>query len=91
MVTIGKGAFKNAVGLSRFDLPSKVTVINDEVFSGCTNLTTFTVSQQADVDRQRCFLIICASLTSIYLPDDITTIGDAAFRLPFAYKRYAAG
>lgn len=60
--------------LQYFNLPC----IDQEVFSGCTSLTSVKLPDSAQYLHPSCFAG-CSSLTSISLPDQVTVIGSRAF------------
>ncbi|MBQ4585883.1 MAG: leucine-rich repeat protein, partial [Clostridia bacterium] len=55
-----------------------VTVIGDDVFFGCTGLTSVTIPNSVTTIGSSAFSG-CTGLTSIEIPNSVTTIGDAAF------------
>ena len=76
---IGAGVFKGAINLKEFLLPNKVSVINDDLFSGCVKLETIDVSQNKITYVGNNAFYGCESLKSVVFTDMITTIGDNAF------------
>jgi len=76
---IGAGVFKGAINLREFLLPNKVSIINDDLFSGCVKLEAIDVSQNKITYLGNNAFYNCESLTSVLFNDQITTIGDNAF------------
>ncbi|MBQ7540720.1 MAG: leucine-rich repeat protein [Clostridia bacterium] len=85
--TIGKGAFKGCSALERiatstdpdkYDLPEKLTKIDDEVFSGCKKLSKLSFPSSIKSIGADAFKD-CVSITKFTIPDNITTIGTGAF------------
>ncbi len=78
LTTIGQYAFYNT-SLHSITVPNSVTSIGEGAFGLCTNLTSITLSDGltsiADYTFERCF-----GLTSIGVPESVSTIGFAAFR-----------
>lgn len=69
-------AFKYSEATSIF-LPSSINVIEDNVFSHCTKLETFTIPD--NVTRIQDGTYISSGLKSIEIPEGITEIGGQAF------------
>ena len=63
----------------RVTIPNSVTIINDDAFRGCTNLTSVTIPDSVEVIGANAFLD-CTSLTSVTIPDSVTRICNEAFR-----------
>ena len=89
VTTIGDAAFFNCSGLTAVTIPSSVTTIGVEAFSYCSNIATMTVEDgNTKYDsRNGCNAIIeqesntlIAGCKNTIIPDDVTRIGDVAFR-----------
>ena len=89
VTTIGDEAFFNCPGLTAVTIPSSVTSIGIGVFQNCSNLSTMTVdagntkydsrnSCNAIIEKETNTLI--AGCKNTIIPDDVTRIGDVAFR-----------
>lgn len=76
---IGAGVFEGAVNLKEFLLPNKVSIINDNLFSGCVKLEAIDISQNKITYLGNNAFYGCESLASVVFCDTITTIGDNAF------------
>ena len=59
-------------------IPSGVTSIEKEAFSGCTNLTSVTIPDSVTSIGERAFYY-CDSLTSITIPNSVTSMGYNVF------------
>ena len=76
---LGSSSFKDCVLLQTIDLSlSKLTAIEDFIFSGCSVLETVLVPNGLKIIGQESFCF-CAKLTTIELPDNLTTINACAF------------
>ena len=85
---IGHAAFYDCKDLKAIYIPDSVTYISNQVFEGCTNLTSIVVAKGNPVydSRENCNAIIytasntlevgCASTT---IPSSVTSIGYSAF------------
>ena len=72
-------AFKDCVNLKRVTLPSTLTEIREDSFSGCPALEEFVVASGSTANiPQNCFAG-CTALSTVVLPDKATRIGYAAF------------
>ena len=89
VTSIGGSAFSSCTSLTSIEIPSSVTSIGDEAFSSCTSLSSIIVaSNNSNYDsRENCNAIIETStntliqgcLTSIAIPNSVTSIGAGAF------------
>ena len=87
--SIGSYAFEGCSGLTTITIPASVTNIGYAAFAGCSNLATMTVDAgntkydsrngcNAIIEKETKTLIAGCKNTKI--PDDVTRIGDVAFR-----------
>ena len=95
VTTIGNYAFRDCYSLTSIVIPDSVTTIGYEAFSGCTSIQSATMPTIAIgyVPKNSLKTVVinggdsigdgafrgCNSLTSIVIPDSVTTIGDEAF------------
>jgi hypothetical protein len=59
-------------------IPTSLTSISDQVFFGCTSLSTVTLPNSITSIGYQTFAE-CASLSSVTIPDSVISIGDFAF------------
>ncbi len=74
---IAEGAFSLAKNLTRVEFPEKLSVIENEAFSGCINLSfelPMNVTRIGDYAFADCY-----SITNLQLPDSLTHLGEGAF------------
>lgn len=74
---IAEGAFSLAKKLTRVELPDKLSVIENEAFSGCIQLSfelTPNITKIGDYAFSDCY-----SITELRLPDSLTYLGEGAF------------
>ena len=76
-IQVGVAAFKNCSSLENADLPLGVTV-PDELFSGCSSLTKFSIPTNAEKIGREAFLD-CNSLSTVSIPQTVKSIGIGAF------------
>ncbi len=74
-------AFYNNDNIASITIPSSVTSIGSNAFSGCTGLTTVTFKERSELISigERAFYN-CTGLTSITIPSTVTSIGNEVFR-----------
>ena len=65
-------------GVKRIILGDGVTIIGNSAFSGCSSLTSVTISNSVTTIRGYAFSG-CISLTSVTIPNSVTTIEQSAF------------
>lgn len=75
---IGIDAFYERQHLTAVSIPNGVTVIEENAFKSCPNLTSVTFSENIVAIGIRAFYA-CVSLTNVVLPKSLTTIGESAF------------
>ena len=94
--SIGNYAFRGCTGLTSVTIPDSVTSIGTDAFYGCTNIETATIPTLAIgyIPKNNLKTVIITSgksignyafydytgLTSVTIPDSVTSIGDCAFR-----------
>ena len=74
---IGDYAF-GACGLTTFTVPESVTVIDNGVFSRCSNLTAINIHDGVNKIGGMAFAE-CSSLTTITIPDGVTELRESLF------------
>lgn len=70
--------FGDVISLRKVEFGNNVTVIPEEMFSGCTNLISVLLPEKMDCIGNSAFYE-CNSLVFIYLPDGISSIGSSTF------------
>jgi len=91
---IGESAFRNCSSLTSIEIPNSVTSIGNSVFSGCpiekATIPSIAISSIRNSKLKEVVIIGgdsisssafsgCSSLTSIEIPDSVTSIGSSAF------------
>lgn len=71
------GFFRECTGLKQVNLPTTITTLPDEIFSGCTSLSKVTVSE-IEVIGSKAFEG-CTSFTSFSIPSKVKSVADDAF------------
>ncbi len=86
VTTIGKTAFFVCSSLTSVSIPNSVTTIEHEewnssigAFTGCTSLTSVTFEEGINLTNIPPYTFCGCSLTSIDIPNSVTSIGIAAF------------
>ena len=95
VTSIGSYAFNDCASLTSITIPDSVTSIGSSAFSGCTNIASATMPAHAinDIPQGSLKAVVitsgeiigdyafykCGSLTSITIPDSVTSIGSNAF------------
>lgn len=69
---------ENGNEITDFVIPSSVTSIRDNVFLGCTGLTSITIPNSVTAIGNNAFSG-CTGLTNVTLPNSVTAIGSSAF------------
>ena len=77
LTTIGSSAFENS-GLTSFSVPDSVTFIDDGVFAGCEDLTTFDYGN-SQVTTVGVSMFQNTAITSIAIPSTVEIIFECAF------------
>lgn len=75
---VADNGFQNATMLTKMYLPSSVTTIGNNAFSGCTYLRSIDISKVTSIGRYA--FEGCSSLTSITLPDEFKFISTGVFQ-----------
>ena len=79
---IGKGAFARRTCLTgSIILPDSIKKIEDEAFSGCSNVTYFSLPNQLETIGAYAFANCSSWNGQLDLPSSVTTIGGSAFEL----------
>ncbi|MBR5748140.1 MAG: leucine-rich repeat domain-containing protein [Prevotella sp.] len=80
VTSIGKGAFGNCYHLISVTIPASVKIIDANAFFGCSGLETvyFADGSLLESIGNKAFLY-CESLTSVIIPDGVTSIGNYSF------------
>jgi len=78
-------AFSNCIGLTSVTIPNSVTDLGDGAFYGCSKLAKVTIGNGVTkigtvFDTPYGAFTECVSLTSINIPDSVTSIDNAAFQ-----------
>ena len=72
--------FRQCSALASFTLPASVTEIGAYAFESTTGLTTFTFVSNENLTTIGTYAFSKSGLTTIALPDSLTTIGERAFQ-----------
>jgi len=89
VASIGSSAFSGCHGLTNVTIPDSVKSIGDSAFRGCNRLTSISVSA-GNVNYKsvnglllskdgKILIAVPGGLTSVTIPDNVTTIGSSAF------------
>ncbi|GAT98975.1 leucine rich repeat protein bspa family [Entamoeba histolytica] len=65
--------------INEFIIPTTITKLTDECFSGCTSLRSFNIPTTVNELGSYCFCG-CSSLKSIIIPSTVSIIGDECFK-----------
>lgn len=89
VTSIGSEAFRKCSSLTSVNIPASVISIGNKIFYECTSLTELTVSEDNGTYRSdgkciytedgKTLIEVAAGLTSVTIPDGITSIGGYAF------------
>ena len=74
---IGRRVFRDKYVVSVV-MPESVIAIDDEAFSGCSNLTSVVIGENVSTIGSYAFSS-CSSLTSVVIGENVTSIGNSAF------------
>lgn len=83
--SIGEKAFFGSSGLTSVNIPNSVMNIGENAFSGCKNLTSISINSNSIISRQYTWesnigTIFGSQVLSYTIGDDVTSIGDYAFK-----------
>ncbi len=83
VTSIGEGAFEGCTSLVSIEIPNLVTSIGDYAFAGCDNLNSIVLPETLISIGSYAFMTsgpdVSSELTSITIPNMVTSIGDEAF------------
>lgn len=89
VTSIGAEAFCDCSSLTSVNIPASVSSIGNKIFYKCTSLTELTVSEDNETYESdgkciytkdgKTLIAVAAGLTSVTIPDGITSIGGYAF------------
>ena len=69
---------ESVVGIRSLEIPYQIKIIEQEAFSGCSDLVHVKIPDGVEMIGDRAF-DLCASLFTIEIPDSVTVIGDYSF------------
>ena len=78
LIVDGKLLTLAAAGLTSYEIPSSVTVIEGYAFTGCTKLVNITIPNSV-TEILTCAFEGCESLTGITIPNSVTRLGPSLF------------
>lgn len=80
VTSIGRGAFGNCYSLISVNIPAGVEIIDANTFFGCSGLESVIFAEGSLLNSigNKAF-IYCENLTSVTIPDGVTSIGNYAF------------
>ena len=85
-ITLGDGVTEIPVGfadgcvkLTSVSLPDAVTAVPDRAFRDCTALTEVKISKDSNLQSIGKYAFQNTALTKMYIPKDVTSIGECAF------------
>ena len=84
--TLPNNLLQNCTKLTTFNVPASVTKIGEQVFSGCSSLTSITFEEGSQLSEigARCFQN--TGLTTITLPQTVSFVGEYAFYRCYSLK-----
>lgn len=77
VAVIDSRAFQGNKDITSVAFPDSITIIPQQSFQGCTDLTTFTTAKMEEIDLQA--FEDCPSLTTVDLPASLNTLGSTVF------------
>ncbi|MDE5924830.1 MAG: leucine-rich repeat domain-containing protein, partial [Muribaculaceae bacterium] len=78
VISIGREAFRDCIGLTSVTIPDSVTSIGEGAFKGCFGLTSILIPDSVTYIGDSAF-DSCIGLTTVTLPNSVTTIGMSMF------------
>ena len=81
ITTIGKSVFENRPNIKSIEIPASVTLIEEKAFKNCVGLQTLTFAPRTtDLTIVEGAFEHCVALTSVSLPENMTTLRSGVFK-----------